>query len=98
MPACCPTCGHAVASPPKPDAEADALTLMRAACVAMQIVRTWDDHVSERDAAKLLCRAPKTLRNRRALDRPIHFRRRGNRVEYALIDLCRTTDLSDENE
>jgi hypothetical protein len=96
MPDCCPTCGHAIASLPDPDA--DALTLMRAACVTMQIVRSWDDHVSERDAAKLLNRSPKTLRNRRALDRPLPFRRRGGRVEYALIDVCRGTEMADEIE
>lgn len=82
---CCPTCGHPV-TPVEPE-QADVLTLMRAACVMMGVQRTWDDHVSERDAAKLLRRSPSTLRNRRAMDRPLPFRKRGGRVEYALADL-----------
>jgi len=86
MPSCCPTCGHPIAAG---DADArDALTLMRAAALMAGIQMTWDDHVTERDAARLLNRAPRTLRNRRALDRPLPFRKRAGRIEYALADLA----------
>lgn len=54
----------------------------------MGIERSWDDYVSERDAARLLRRAPNTLRNRRGTDQPLPFRRHGRRVEYALADLA----------
>ena len=85
MASCCPTCGQAVA--PESTEDPDALTLMRAACVMMGIKRTWDEHVSERDAARLLRRSPSTLRNRRSMDSPIPHRKRGGRIEYALEDL-----------
>ncbi len=86
MPSCCPTCGHPIAAG---DADArDALTLMRAAALMAGIQMTWDDHVTERDAARLLNRARNTLRNRRGLDCPIPFRKRSGRIEYALSDLA----------
>jgi len=70
---------------------------MRTACAAMGIAISWDGYVSEADAARLLRRAVSTLRNRRALDRPIPFRRSGRRVEYGLVDLCQSAALSIEN-
>ena len=85
MASCCPTCGQAVA--PQSTEDPDGLTLIRAACVMMGIKRTWDEHVSERDAARLLRRSPSTLRNRRSMDSPIPHRKRGGRIEYALEDL-----------
>jgi hypothetical protein len=83
---CCPACGQAL--PDIDPGARDELTLMRAACVVMRIQPTWDDHVSERDAARLLNRSPQTLRNRRGLDCPLPFRKRGGRIEYALSALC----------
>lgn len=82
---CCPACGQSIAL--AASVEADVLTLMRAACLMMGIERTWDDHVSERDAAKLVRRSASTLRNRRGLDCPLPYRKRAGRVEYALSDL-----------
>ncbi len=62
---------------------------MRAACVALGITVSWDGFIGEPDAARLLRRSPSTLRNRRAMDRPIPFRKRARRVEYALSDLAK---------
>jgi len=86
---CCPECGRPFAEPPVNTAPEDALSAMRAACIAMSIAVSWDLHIGEADAARLLRRAPSTLRNRRALDRPLPFRKRSRRIEYALADLAR---------
>lgn len=87
---CCPTCRRPFADAPSD--EVDPLALLRAACDAMGIARTWDEHVSEQDAARLLRRSAQTLRNRRGLDRPLPFRRHGRRIEYALSDLTKWSE------
>lgn len=60
--------------------------------MALGITPTGDGYVRERDAARLIGRAWKTLANRRHEDAPLAFRKgpgRNGRVEYALSDLAR---------
>lgn len=93
-PPCCPTCRRpfpAAASNDADDADdgAAAAAAMRAACAVMGLATTWDGYVSEADAARLMGRSPSTMRNRRSLDRPVPYRKRGRHVEYSLTDLAR---------
>lgn len=85
----CSACGRPFADPPPVNAPPDDLTVMRAACAALHIATSWDGYVGEVDAARLVRRAPSTLRNRRALDCPIPHRKCAGRVEYALTELVR---------
>lgn len=64
------------------------LSALRAACDRLGARVTWDEFVSEATAARLLNRKPKTLRNRRSIDRPIETRKVAGRIEYALRDIA----------
>jgi hypothetical protein len=54
----------------------------------LAILVTWDGHVIERDAARLLGKAPHTLKNWRDQHQPLPFRKLGGRVQYDLADLA----------
>jgi len=68
---------------------------LQAACSELGILVDWEASVSEADAARLLGRSLATLRNRRGLDCPIAFMRRGNRIRYTLQEIARY--LASEN-
>ena len=88
-PGCCETCGRPfLEAPTAGPVDHDDVAAMRAACGMLGIHLSWDGHVGEADAARLVRRSPSTLRNRRAIDQPIPFRKVGGRVEYALSDLA----------
>jgi hypothetical protein len=59
------------------------------ACLALGIMVSFDEHISEADAATLLGKSRFTLRNRRLTDQPLQFRKLGRTPEYALIELAR---------
>lgn len=83
----CDCCGREL--PPGADAiEAKADELL-SACEALGIAITFDLYVNECDAAALLGKSRHTLRNRRAIDRPIAFRKLGRTPQYSLTALAR---------
>lgn len=86
----CPCCHGTGYSQSVPEAEIEAIGAgLRAACKAAGRKVTGDGQVSEATAAMLVGRAPGTMRNWRALHRPIPFCRRGGRISYAIIDIAR---------
>lgn len=87
--ACCPTCNRPWAEPPSYTLISTTPEFDLAAVCAVRGWRvTGDGWVSEKTAAAILGRSEKTLRNRRAIDRPLAFRKRGGRVEYSLAALA----------
>ncbi len=82
--------GGAPSSPAVPAQDAVAMKEreLRVACRDRGLPLTGDDHVLEADAAVLLRRSAKTLRNWRAENRPLAFRKRAGRIEYALQTLA----------
>lgn len=85
------TAGKTVTVAAAPDADPlDAKAReLRDACRMRGLPVTGDDHVDEGAAASLLAKSAKTLRNWRAEHRPIPFRKRAGRIEYALMELAR---------
>ncbi len=81
---CCPHCHQ----PLQADPLMDAVEQLRAACDRRGLHRTFDDHVTERDAADLLNVSAFTLRNRRLQDQPIPYRKLTRTPTYALRDLA----------
>lgn len=74
-------------SSPELQAQIDVLFL-RAKCKILGLSVSADDHVREADAAKLIGRAKKTLRNRRAAVPLLPSIHRNGFVEYALADIA----------
>jgi hypothetical protein len=68
--------------------EPDVVDHLRVLCADIGIEVAYDDTVSERDAATLLHRKRKTLRNRRYLDCPLPPVNIGGRIRYRLTDIA----------
>jgi hypothetical protein len=63
--------------------------MLRAACIGCGIVVSGDGFIKESDAARLLNRAPVTLRNWRYYERPLPFRMFAGRIEYSIEALAK---------
>jgi hypothetical protein len=84
----CPTCGGTGLIEADDDA-VDAIVLeLRQDCAELGIAIGSSRTVTEQDAARLLSRAPTTLRNWRFNGQPIPVQRINNRVRYRLQDLA----------
>jgi hypothetical protein len=84
----CPHCAgtgrlaHASDAP-----ELDGVARLAVECIIRRI-QVVDDHVSERDAARLVGRSASTLKRRRLTDRPIPCLKYDGRTRYRLADLA----------
>ena len=62
--------------------------MLRAACIERGILVSGDGFIRESDAARLLSRAPVTLRNWRYCEKPLPFRMFAGRIEYSIEALA----------
>jgi len=67
--------------------ELNSVARLAAECIIRRI-QVVDDHVSERDAARLVGRSASTLKRRRLTDRPIPCLKYDGRTRYRLADLA----------
>ena len=94
MTACrCPHCGHVfkpgeAKTTPAPASAADWLERLLETCRDRKIPLTWDNRVSEKQAAEFVGREVATLQNWSYSDQRLPFVKVGNRRTYRLEDIA----------